>query len=354
MPKTKLKTDMLASQTRKKLTKTKPRKLRKKPATPPISLSTPSKSKRESESLKIFEQHKPVDNVCLAAVKFQTKKAARNILDKDTTAEIYIRTFKEGQTTKEGIYKRCRKTRKDGQEFCWKHYETATNRKHPVTHFQKDILEQLGKTVRKAVITDNYLKTGSVSSRKIEEEKIINTQPIFSMKINPKMLEELKRIHKQIETILEHGSVGESTDGEDSSSESSDESGTEAGSKMASKLEEETDTSSAEDDADPSDSDGSETGVDIIYDNKGTKFYHDHENNRIIDIDERVVGKLYQIDCEKAPFLIGEQRYIVMQKTKLGNKPHMRCRVSNLVFDMRHNLVGFMKIDGDKMRLQKY
>lgn len=317
--------------------KIKPNLTKTKPITPSKS-QTKTKTEPTSKSLGIFSKHKPIDNVCLAAVKLQTKKSAVSMLEKDATAELYIRSLKEGETLKEGIFKRCRKTKKDGQELCWKHHETFTNRKHPVVYFQKDIVEQLGKTVRKAVISDAYLKAGSVSSRKVQEAKIVASQPIFTMKVDHKMLEELKRIHEQISVLLEKGSIASSEDS--LASESEDEAETESDSESDSTADE----TSSEEEEDTSE-------VDIIYSNSGVKYYYDEANNRIIDMESNIIGELYQIDCEDAPFCINKKRYIIKQKTKVGGKPHIRCKVSNLIFDMTHKLIGSLITDDGKMRI---
>ncbi len=308
-----------------------------------------AKSKPASRSLNVFNKHKPIDNVCLAGVRIQTKKAARDMLEKDASSELFIRSFKEGGTAREAIFKRCRKTKKDGQEFCWKHYETITNRKHPVVHFQKDIVEQLGKTVRKAVASDSYLKTGSVSSRKVEEAKIVASQPIFTMNVDHKMLEELKRIHDQISVLLEKGSVVSSDDS--LASESDEETATET---VASNTKIKTDGGTDEETSEEETSEEEDTSeVDIVYSNSGDKYYYDEINNRIIDMESNIIGELYQIDCEEAPFCINDKRYIIKQKTKVGGKSHIRCKISNLIFDMTHKLIGSLIIDDGKMKIRR-
>ena len=324
-----------------------------KPSTPitPIKGVASTKIKPTSKSLDIFNKHKPIDNICFAGVRIQTKKAARDILEKDASAELYIRSFKEGGTAKEAIFKRCRKTKKDGQEFCWKHYETITNRKHPVIHFQKNIVEQLGKTVRRAVISDSYLKSGSVSSRKVEEAKIVASQPIFTMNVDHKMLEELKKIHDQISVLLEKGSVASSDDS--LASESDDETTAKTDTSDDETAPEEEDSREEESGEEESGEEEDISEVDIIYSKSGDKYYYDEANNRIIDLESNIIGELYQIDCEEAPFCINEKRYIIKQNTKAGGKPHIRCKISNLIFDMTHKLIGTLIMDDGKMRIRR-
>ena len=307
-----------------------------------------------SESMNVFTKHRPIDNICQAAVRIQTKKGARNILEKDSAADLYIKTSKEGASHREFIYKRCRKTRKDGRDFCWKHYETIGNKKHPVVHFQRDLVEQLGKTVRKALPTDSYLTAGSISSRKAEEEKIESTQPIFSMKVNEKMLKDLVRIHEQIKDLMDRYSAGaESEAKSESESEAESESETEAEAEAEAEVEVEAEAKAeaeAEAEAETSDE---ETEVEAIYASDGTKYLFDEANMRIIELDGTILGKLYRIDHEEAPFCIKKKRYIVEQKTKINGKSHIRCKASNLVFDLTHKLIGSMIINDGKKRLLK-
>jgi hypothetical protein len=332
-------------------------KMSKAQATKTKTTSKGDDVKPTSESLSVFNRHKPVDNICLASVRFQTKKAAREALDKDSSAELYIKTVKDGSTTKESIFKRCRKTKKDGQEFCWKHYETMKNRKHPVIHFQKDIIEQLGKTVRNAVVTDSFLMTGSVSSRKVEEANIVASQPIFTMKPDMVMFEELKKIQDQITAILERGSVASTSSSSDveSEPEESEPEESEPEETKAKPESEKSDIETSENEEDEELESGSEKEVEaeIIYTNRGEKYYHDELSNSIIELDGTVVGGLYQIDYEDAPFIIKEKRYIVKQRTKVGGKRHIRCKISNLVFDMSHEFVGTLVEDDGKMRLER-
>ncbi len=334
--------------------------------TSPVSIASSSRSSttssvtkvkvREptSESMKVFTKHRPIDNICQAAVRIQTKKGARDILEKESTADLYIKTSKEGTTQRESIYKRCLKTRKDGQDFCWKHYETISNKKHPVVHFQKDLVEQLGKTVRKALPTDSYLTAGSISSRKAEEEKIESTQPIFSMKVNEKMLKDLVRIHEQIKDLMDSYSE---VAGSEAKTESDSDSEAEVGAVAEAVAEADSTKSSETSESSESDSESElpdkdeETDVEAIYASDGTKYLFDEANMRIIELDGTILGKLYRIDHDEAPFCIKKKRYIVEQRTKINSKSHIRCKASNLVFDLTHKLIGSMIINDGKKRL---
>lgn len=318
-----------------------------------------TKPKEKSTSVSVFDKHRPVDNICQASVKYQTKKSARDQLMKDASAELYIRSYKDGDKIKEGIFKRCQKTRKDGVEYCWKHSETVKNNKHPVINFQRDIIEQLGKTVRKAVLTDPYMNAGSLSSRKAKEAQIVSTQPVFQMNVDIKLLSELKEIHKQLSDILERGSVDSDDDafGKLLSSNASVSASISDKENELSKSDSDSDSNSntdADTDADTDKEDEEVVEVDVIYSNTGTKYIYDEKTMNLLELDGTVIGQLYKIGDDRAPFTINDEKYIVKQDTKVAKRPHIRCKLTNLVYDMSHTYVGKMICDDDgKKRLSR-
>ena len=327
----------------------------------------------------VFTKHLPEDNICQAAVRCQTKKEARNILDKEPTANIYIRTYKDKNSTREGIYKQCKKTKYDGSIYCWKHLDTKKSNKHPLIDFKTDIISQLGKTVRRATQMDSYLKIGSVSSRKIQEEKVVSTQPVFSVPADTKMLNDLKRIHKQLTEILDRGSVSLSDDdnfetlkkssyatSEEEDNDTDDDADDADAADDADHADDADDADDADhaDDADDADADSDKDSiasektegsvlVDIIYSSDGNKYMYDEINNRIIELDGTIVGDIYEIDDERAPFTINDKRYIVPKNIKIKGKPHMCCMVTNNIYDMTHKYIGEMLINDGIKRIKR-
>ena len=297
----------------------------------------------------VFEKHKPDDNFCKAAVKFQTKKAARELLETDPTAELYIKTFKSDGITKEAIFKSCSKTRQDSEHYCWKHAATEKSTKHPFFNFDRDIIEQLGKTARRATLEDNFLQSGSVASRRPTEEKLLSTQPVFTIRVTAKLLEDLVRIHDQIKDTIEAGLTSSSSSDEekeaeaDTSSEEEDSDEETKDEETAEETEEETD--------DESDGTEPEVETEIVYSSTGKKYHYDEKDARIIDMNGTVVGDLEELNHEEAPFDIDGKKYIVRHRIKINGLPHTMCKITNLVFNNTQNLIGRMITDDGKRRL---